>query len=232
MKFDIFYIDSIFCGSFWQEAKFNNFLEFKKFITPVNIDFMPMIQKRRLSNCAKMLFHAFNNCPKKSTPIIFSSNEGESNRCCELLEMLARDGFVSPNSFSLSVHNSVAALLSIFYHNNNQIYAISSSASLEYGLLNAHLMLQNGCNEVVLMVYNENINQTYYKENDGSCALVLGVKKGSSISLDYCENTANLENKYYHTDEISIIQFLENVGKNSSWQTFDNSRIWNWKYEV
>ena len=65
---------------------------------------------------ARGAFHCAQECLHGEKPIatIFSSAHGEGPRAAGLLEAIARQEALSPNAFSLSVHNAVAGLFGIF----------------------------------------------------------------------------------------------------------------------
>jgi hypothetical protein len=83
---------------------------------PPLLDHVKPIQRRRLNPVARGAFHCAQQCLKGKKPIatIFCSAHGEGPRAAGLLESIAREEPLSPNAFSLSVHNAVAGLFGIF----------------------------------------------------------------------------------------------------------------------
>src|SRR5262252_9343050 len=73
------------------------------------------IQRRRLSPIARGAFHCAQACLGATAPaaMVFCSAHGEGERAFELLDAIAADAPLSPNTFSLSVHNSIAGLFGI-----------------------------------------------------------------------------------------------------------------------
>ena len=106
----------------------------------LNLNFIPPIERRRLSDASKIAFSLLGDSPLKM-PIVFSSQKGEINRCFAMLNDLAAHNITSPTAFSLSVLNSTPALLAIAQKNNSEILAISAVDCLEYGLVNAYALL-------------------------------------------------------------------------------------------
>lgn len=74
------------------------------------------IHRRRLSPLARTAFYCAKECLEGAVPIatVFSSAHGEIKRSMKLLEGIASGGGVSPAAFSLSVHNSIAGLFTIY----------------------------------------------------------------------------------------------------------------------
>ncbi len=106
----------------------------------LNLNFIPVIERRRLSDASKIAFSLLGDSPLKM-PIVFSSQKGEINRCFAMLNDLAVYHTTSPTAFSLSVLNATPALLAIAQKNHSEILAISAVDCLEYGLVNAYALL-------------------------------------------------------------------------------------------
>ncbi len=106
----------------------------------LNLNFIPVIERRRLSDASKIAFSLLGDSPLKM-PIVFSSQKGEINRCFTMLNDLAAHHITSPTAFSLSVLNATPALLAIAQKNHSEILAISAVDCLEYGLVNAYALL-------------------------------------------------------------------------------------------
>jgi len=128
------------------------------------LDFLPAMQRRRLSPLSRLVFAAawpiLEKCPQ--CPVVFSSRNGEINRSFQLLIQLARGEGVSPTSFGLSVHNAIAGQLAIHHHNHAEQSAISAQEhGLENALLEAWLMLQDGADRVLVLCANDPLAAEY-----------------------------------------------------------------------
>ena len=106
----------------------------------LDLSFIPPIERRRLSDASKIAFSLLGSSSLK-IPIIFSSQKGEINRCFAMLNDLAAHNITSPTAFSLSVLNATPALLAIAQKNHSEIVAVSALDALEYGLINAYVLL-------------------------------------------------------------------------------------------
>lgn len=193
--------------------KFCDFISLNhKFDKPFNLERVKPVNRRRLSNCAKSVFSLTNDLTL-DMPVVFSSNLGEINRFFDLLSKLKYE--ISPTSFSLSVLNAIPAILGIESKNSSEILAISATASLEVGIINA-LKYE----KALVISYFEGIDKEYYKENPYYLALALIVERGDEFSLGYeiCQNEPNL----------GILEFIDNYKKSKIWHSFDGSLKWTW----
>ena len=148
LKFKLDFFDAVvFNGA--QDAKL------AAYERELDVSHVPPLERRRLSRAAKCAFDLTKNIAPLDMPIVFSSYEGEINRCFELQNTLARGELISPTSFSLSVHNALSSLLAINFKNSSEISAVSAYAPLEYALVQAHLMLKSGAKNALVLAYHE-----------------------------------------------------------------------------
>ncbi|CAD7286181.1 beta-ketoacyl synthase chain length factor [Campylobacter suis] len=178
-----------------------------------NVSRVAPLARRRLSQCAKFSFGATADLDLDQ-PIVFSSYLGEINRCFDLLSTLKDE--VSPTSFSLSVLNAVAALLSIEDKNHNEILAISAPASFEYGVLNALKF-----DRAMVISYFEGVNKGYFKSDPFCIAVAASITKGNEYTLSFEPSDKPFE--------ISELNVFKNFNKNTSWTTSDGALTWKWQ---
>ena len=127
------------------------------------LEFVPAMQRRRLSPFAKIaLYTAENALSAQSAPselseqidIVFSSRHGDLHKTAELLTELTADQDISPTAFSTSVHNAVPGLYSILKQNKQAINAISAGKdSFFYALVDAYARLKSGRTNKLLIVH-------------------------------------------------------------------------------
>jgi 3-oxoacyl-(acyl-carrier-protein) synthase len=140
------------------------------------LDFVPAMQRRRLSPFAKIALYTAENA--LSTPstlsetlksetsrsetaeqaaqidIVFSSRHGDLHKTAELLTELSADQDISPTAFSTSVHNAVPGLYSILKQNKQAINAISAGKdSFFYAFVDAYARLKSGRSNKLLIVH-------------------------------------------------------------------------------
>ncbi len=127
---------------------------------PIPSDHVPKLLKRRLSPLARIVFHVINQCitPDQNMPAVFASGSGEINNAFSLLQDLQNNEELSPAGFSLSVHNGIAGLFSMVYHNTHEIVVIASAGNgMVSGFQEALGILNEGVEQVLLVFYEEPI---------------------------------------------------------------------------
>ena len=128
------------------------------------LEFLPAMQRRRLSPAARLVFdaawplaEAFPNCP-----LVYASHDGEINRSFELWQSLLREQTVSPASFGLSVHNALAGQWSMLRRDMSENTALSADQdSLESALAEAYALLQEGVSKVWVVLADEPLHTEY-----------------------------------------------------------------------
>ena len=158
------------------------------FSSQIDLSEIPPIQRRRLGNCAKMLFNITKNYGE--IPMIFSSKFGEINQNFEISYNLAFENFISPTMFSLSVLNASLALKAIKSKNSCELLAISSNLDIENGLILAISKLQM-YDKIAVICYDEKINQSYFKENNFKIAVSFIIEKGDKNEINFGFDSKN-----------------------------------------
>lgn len=163
---------------------------------------IPLMIRRRLTPLAKIVFCAIRQCMEmnQSIPSVFSSTHGELAKSFAMMEMIEQGEEISPTTFSLAVHNSIAGLFSMVFQNNAESTVIAPG---EEGIIAALLevmgMLQEGEEEVLLVYYDEPIvpfypYQPYRLTLDSSMAmafLITAEGKGQSLTLSDSDQIGN-----------------------------------------
>lgn len=126
---------------------------------PLSLDFIPPLQKRRLSPLQQRTFAIANRIVGDRSHdyrIVFASKEGEDSLTRKLVDAFNQDGDVSPMRFSTSVYNAAPGLYSILTKNKASYCAIAAEdETLDCSLLEA-LMTPQPC----LWIAAEETNQT------------------------------------------------------------------------
>ncbi|MEZ5538969.1 MAG: beta-ketoacyl synthase chain length factor [Pseudomonadales bacterium] len=143
------------------------------------VDFIPAMQRRRLSRLSRFALSAANACAgEQHLPTVFASRHGEIHRTVELLKELARHEPLSPMGFSLSVHNTASGLYSIATGNTAPSTAIAAGCdTLPMAIIEAIGQLAQ--HEQVMVVYAEEPLPDDYRAFATDCmplglALLLG----------------------------------------------------------
>jgi hypothetical protein len=125
--------------------------------TPPLDDIKP-IQRRRLSPVARGAFHCAQKCLLRERPAatVFSSAHGEGPRAAGLLESIAKNEALSPNAFSLSVHNAVGGLFGIFTAEDAPSTSIAAGTEgIGAAFLDAWCRLQEQDGPVLVVLYDD-----------------------------------------------------------------------------
>lgn len=168
------------------------------------LDFVPAMQRRRLSPFAKIALYIANKTlehdvdKKNDIPIIFSSRHGDIHKTSILLEDLAHQEMLSPTAFALSVHNAVPSLYSILTGNKAAINAIAAGKdSFFMALVDAYVRLSTGvCDEVLLIHADQNIPEVYGSFQDElqishAIAMKISTKETPNSHVIKCSFTHN-----------------------------------------
>lgn len=138
------------------------------------LEFVPAMQRRRLSPFAKIALYTAENALSAAAKlsdtsaqidIVFSSRHGDLHKTAELLTELTADQDISPTAFSTSVHNAVPGLYSIIKQNKQAINAISAGKdSFFYAFVDAYARLKSGRSNKLLIVHVDRELPALYAE--------------------------------------------------------------------
>src|ERR1700754_8817 len=121
-------------------------------------DFVPAMQRRRLSRLARIVMHAaWPLCADdEQLPFVFASRHGETTRTFAMLDEIGRDAPLSPTQFGLSVHNAIAGQWSILRGQRGESVAIAGEAdTFEHAVVEAAALLDDGAPAAIVVVAEE-----------------------------------------------------------------------------
>lgn len=149
------------------------------------VEGMQSMNRRRLKQLGAMALETVFSLPEVEAPIIFCSQQGESTRCCELLQELVETGKLSPQSFSLAVHNAIPSLYTIDRKLNSNVIAISSNSGVFSAITEAIGLFSDGENRVRIIVATEPTSEIYkkYEFTDEAYAYSLDLIPVGNLSL-------------------------------------------------
>ena len=149
------------------------------------LEFVPAMQRRRLSPFAKIALYTAENAlsapstlpetsesetpePSAQVDIIFSSRHGDLHKTSALLTDIAAEQDISPTAFSTSVHNAVPGLYSILKQNKQAINAISAGKdSFFYAFVDAYARLKSGrANKLLIVHVDRELPELYSQFQD------------------------------------------------------------------
>ena len=154
-------------------------------IEPDYSEFIPAMDRRRMSGVIKMAIACSIDCLKQaglSQPdgIIVGTSMGCPVHTKNFLDKIlaANEGLLSPTSFIVSTHNTIAGQISLLLKNHGyNITHTQNSLSFEQGLLDGMLCIQNGYTNVLVGGADEEENSIYNMKarlNDESIHLTCG----------------------------------------------------------
>jgi len=217
------------------------------------LEFVPAMQRRRLSPFAKIALYTAENAlsalPDPAGPlaeseqidIVFSSRHGDLHKTAELLTELTADQDISPTAFSTSVHNAVPGLYSILKQNKQAINAISAGKdSFFYAFVDAYARLKSGrSNKLVIVHADRELPELYSQfqdeqQVDHAIAMVVTLapteRSLSGIEVNFSAVTAEVANKQA-SDGLSLpagLCFMNwfNHATNSALQFSSERHVW------
>ena len=130
-----------------------------------DVQFLPPMLRRRTSRVTRAALWAIHACGGADTlyPTVFSSRHGELHRSHALLQDLAAGEPLSPNAFSLSVHNTASGLNSIATGNRAPSTALAAGRdTLAAGVIQALCQLGDGA-EAVILVHADECAPAFYQ---------------------------------------------------------------------
>jgi hypothetical protein len=160
-------------------------------VTVPKLDFIPMMQRRRLSKFARLCCFTLNELTQRNDlPMVFVSRFGDLVKTDELIEDVVDNQTLSPTKFALSVHNAVAGQYSILTDNKQPSTTITAGIdSFHLGLCDAVARLQQSGNDELIMVCTETITPEKYapyiaeQQIDHSVAILLSKTAGRQVQL-------------------------------------------------
>ena len=158
---------------------------------------MPAMLRRRAQRLGRMALETLYDpatAVSADYPIVFASRYGEVQRSTALLQELAENGAVSPQSFSMSVHNAIAGLYTIATTQAANVVALAAGTQTACGgLVEALMLLADGAPGVRLLFCDEPLPSVYDRYGETAtpafaCLLVL--QAGADFQLHWQDNAA------------------------------------------
>jgi len=175
------------------------------------VEGMQPMNRRRLRRLGSMALEAAYSLPDTRSPIIFCSKLGESERCYELLKELAETGALSPQSFSLAVHNAIPSLYTIDKKMNSNVLAISSEAGVFSAIIEALGLFACGEQVVRIIVAEEAVPSEYRQYcdfADESYAYAIDLIPAGDVSLSFSSDENRILNSAGISTNLQVLQFL------------------------
>jgi hypothetical protein len=208
---------------------------FGKDNNPVVPASVPKMLQRRLSPLARVVFNAANGClaAGEMLPTVFSSAHGEICKSLEMLKAIQAGDEISPTAFSLSVHNAIAGLFSMAYANQLELTVIAPGLEgIAPAFIEALGLLQEGADEVLLVLYDEPIADFYpfspFNLNaHNTCALALRIAlTGGGLPLQFCRSAESRDDGEHPVQLLTFLRFL--LAEDQSLSLGHQGHSWRW----
>jgi 3-oxoacyl-[acyl-carrier-protein] synthase II len=207
-------------------------------ITPDYSAFIPAMDRRRMSQVLKMAIACSIDCLEQaglSQPdaIIVGTSMGCSVHTKNFLDKIlsANEGLLSPTSFIVSTHNTIAGQISLLLisHGYNMTHT-QNSLSFEQGLIDGMLCMNDGCSNVLVggadeeedTIYNmrARLNDERIHLSCGASFFILSNEKVNPASINLvdvgsfgliddssCIITEFLDSNNLSTEEIDLVLY-------------------------
>jgi len=169
--------------------------------------------RRRTHKLGRIALEPVYKLPEIDYPIVFCSRYGELERCSELIKVLIESGDVSPQSFSLAVHNAIPGLYSIDQKINSNITALAAVGSAHAGVLEAIGLFSQGEKVVRLIVCQESMPAIYKSFTNSNCysyGYAIDLVAEGDLSLGFSEKPEVSKDLLADSDLNLLSFFLDN----------------------
>lgn len=176
-----------------------------------------------------------------NVPVIFSSRHGDTRRTLKLLQALAAGEPLSPNSFSLSVHNSALGLFTILKKLKAPSLALAAGQdTLAAAWLEAESWLADGAKRVLLVHTDEPLGEfyrDYADEQEMPAALALMLTSSphdGAVAVNLAMHSLGESQDTKTTIEQSLmIRFLTWwYGQEQGLSVATDQHVWHWTRDV
>lgn len=200
---------------------------------------MPAMQRRRLERVGRTALQVAYWCQSAEVadiPLVFASRHGDIQRTYEMLEALARNEALSPTHFGLSIHNAIVAQYSIARNLKQNYSAVAAGKSTaEAAVIEALGLLHDGADEVMIVMYDgllPDSYQTFQDENCAEYAWAWRLKKADTGRPSFSLSILKSEEQKAETQSdlphgLDVMRFI--LSDNESLHFNDGSRHWCWQ---
>jgi hypothetical protein len=174
---------------------------------------IPPLLRRRAERMGRALLHVLSRpeLPYAGQPLILCSRWGELPRSLALQRELARDGRVSPQQFSMSVHNATGGLFMMAQKAHAPLTALAAAEETALaGLQEAAIQLADGAASVWLCFSEEPLPEEYRQldatpQHADYFALLLELTAGEAFHL---QPEACVPAEHAPTSPLRLLRFL------------------------
>ncbi|MGI9283855.1 MAG: beta-ketoacyl synthase chain length factor [Pseudomonadales bacterium] len=180
-----------------------------------DVSAIPAMLRRRLNSlgraCASQVLTLLP--PTPDIPLVYCSQHGDIERTLAVLLELAESATVSPNNFSLAVHNAICGVLSIHAGLTGSINTIAAGQQgLVPVLLEAAGLLSPSCPQVLCVLCDVRLPEVYQTANaqpHAPYAVCFVVSTVGGVALDLRQRETAAINAGY-VPPLDFCAFLDN----------------------
>ncbi|TFH47160.1 MAG: hypothetical protein E4H01_08735, partial [Lysobacterales bacterium] len=202
-------------------------------------------QRRRLSPLSRIVvdtYHRANGRPTEGLqiPSVFCCTYGEHMRNTDLILAISANRDLSPTAFSLSVHNALAGLISIFYGNEAPCLTMAANRSgVSVAFFEACSMLTEA-SKLSLTIYDGPVHESYRdavadSNNTAAITLILSLasSKKDRLHIEQMVGNSKMEAQSPFLEIVEIVKFLQSEehpapSKNLDAKTENQHVLGNW----
>ncbi|MDR2015012.1 MAG: beta-ketoacyl synthase chain length factor [Azoarcus sp.] len=152
-------------------------------------------------------------------PIVFCSRHGEVGRSLAIQQALAEVGQVSPQEFSMSVHNATPGLFLIARQSRARVTAVASENRLALsGMFEALSWLADGAPSVILVFCDAPLPALFqpFTDNEPACfAFALEMMAGNDYRLVHGDPLPPGTQREKGTTSLSLLRFVLDETRNA-----------------
>jgi hypothetical protein len=172
---------------------------------------MPSMLRRRADRLGRMALAVLYQGAGPGAPIVYCSRYGELERVVRLLEELAASGSVSPQGFSVSVHNAIAGLYSIATRGRENVQSLAAGEATPLaGFVDAAGLLADGAEQVRLVLCEEPVPPVFApfaESTDCPYAVLLELAPGTDFHFEWTAPPATAAAPML-PPALAVLQFL------------------------
>lgn len=188
-------------------------------VTPPAIKEIPPLLRRRADAMGRAVLHVLSRpeLPYTGEAIVLCSRLGEFTRSLDLQRELASTGQVSPQQFSMAVHNAIGGLFMMSAKAQAPLTALAAADETALaGLQEAHAQLADGAPSVWLVYGEEPLAEAYHPlvrnpveraQRTDFFGILLELKSGSDFGLTCA---ADVDSEAAAASPLDLLRFFLN----------------------
>lgn len=185
---------------------------------------MPPMLRRRAHRVGRAALEALyaSTLDYADQPIVFCSRHSELARSVTLMQELAAEGKVSPQEFSMAVHNAIPGLFLIAKKSQTPVVSLASENRMALsGMVEALALMADGASSVILVFCDAPLPALFHHflESEPTCfAFALEMTTGKNYRLVYADATpspAEIPSAQMPASSLPLLRFMLDETQNA-----------------